>query len=475
MNSCKILIIDSHSSEMAQRLMTLIKSRSVHDVHIEGWNYISDYSYDIVLPVLISMQSQWVSFLQDLANHHNEAAIVPVISEDHFDPSETLPFLEKGFQDFIVYPYRELEVIARIERFLKNPSLDEVKNVKERLSKKWGLRKLVGKSESFREVVDKIPVVAKSDIDVLLQGDTGTGKELFARAIHYQSPRQSGPFIALNSATLPATLFENEMFGHAKEAFTDARSSRTGIIKEAEGGTLFLDEVDSLEIASQAKLLRFIEERKYKPLGSGKYSKADVRIIAASNVDLRSCINVNKFRKDLFYRLTVITLNLPSLKARREDIPLLAEHFLKKYAHRFGEKKVSPASMKMLCRHTWPGNIRELENVIQQVMIMTPDRVIEPESLPFKAEESQRVFNTFQEAKRKTVEQFEKEYVASILQLHKGNVTQAAKAAGKDRREFGRLVKKHRLALVDEKSTDPDATWIHQNDDLIFDSKKSLP
>ena len=466
MNFYKILIIDSDRSEIARSLMKLIRSRSVYGAHIEGWNHLSDHAYDLVLPVVISQQTQWVTFLQDLANRYNEAAIVPVISEADFNSLETLTLFENGFQDFIVYPYRELEVIARIERFLKKPSLDEVKDVKERLFEKWGLRKLVGKSEIFLEVVNKIPVVAKSDIDVLLQGETGTGKELFARAIHYQSPRRSGPFIALNSATLPATLFENEMFGHVKEAFTDAKSSRSGIIKEAEGGTVFLDEVDTIERASQAKLLRFVEERKYRALGSGKYTDADVRIIAASNTDLRLRVTANKFRQDLFYRLNVITLTLPPLRERREDIPLLVDHFIKKYAHRFGEKSLSPGAMKMLSLHTWPGNIRELENVIQQIMVMTPHRIIEPESLPFEVAESQqgRDFSPFHEAKRKSVEQFEKEYLSEILLFHKVNITQAAMAAGKDRREFGRLVKKYQLSFEDEDSTNPDTSSAHQDD-----------
>ena len=201
-------------------------------------------------------------------------------------------------------------------------------------------------------------------------------------------------------------------------------------------------------------------------LGAGKYTEADVRIIAASNADLRLRVNANKFRQDLFYRLNVITLTLPPLRERREDIPLLVNHFLKKYAHRFGEKELSLGAMKMLSLHTWPGNIRELENVIQQIMIMTPHQVIEMESLPLEVAESQqgRDFSPFHEAKRKTVEQFEKEYLSEILNFHKGNITQAAMAAGKDRREFGRLLKKYRLSFEDEKSTNPDTSSDHQDD-----------
>ncbi len=446
--------------------MNLIRSRSPYDAHIEGWDHLPDRPYNLVLPVLKSGAAQWNSFLQDLANRYKRAAIAPVVSEENFRCSETLTLLENGFPDFILYPYREIDVIATIERFLKKPSFGEVESAKKRLSEKRTLKKLVGKSQAFLEVISKIPVVAKSDVDVLLQGETGTGKELFARAIHYLSLRRSGPFVAVNSATLPTGLFENEMFGHKKEAFTDAKSSREGIIKQAEGGTIFLDEIDTLESISQAKLLRFLEEKAYKPLGAGRYVKADVRIIAASNTDLRLRINANKFRRDLFYRLSVITLTLPPLRKRLEDIPALVNHFLKKYERRFGAKELSPATLKMLLIHNWPGNIRELENVIQQVMIMTPHQVIEPESLLFEAEEAEQgLSNTFQEAKKKTVEQFERKYLSEILGLHKGNISRAAKAAGKDRRAFGRLVKKHRLFLNNEKTTHHDATKVRQDED----------
>ena len=440
----KILIIDSYRSEMSRDLQRLFNSRNSYDADIKEWNCLPDNPYDLVLPILLpGGKEQWESVLQDLANHYEGAAIVPVIHEDNFHDFDVLNPLKNWASDFIVYPCRELEITVRIEKILKKVSLDEVENAKKGLFEKHGLKKLVGKSEAFLEVVNKIPIVARSDVDVIIQGETGTGKELFARAIHYQSFRRSAPFIAVNSANLPAALFENEMFGHAKEAFTDARSFCPGIIKEAERGTIFLDEIDAIEKTSQAKLLRFLEDREYKPLGSGKYAKSDVRIIAASNTDLLSRVKANEFRQDLLYRLNVISLNIPPLRERREDIPLLANHFLKKYARRFGVKELSHDSMKIISSHSWPGNIRELENVIQHSMIITPHQIIEPEFLPLKGEGSQPC-NSFQEAKRKNTEQFEREYINNILRLHNGNISQAAKTAGKERSAFGRMVKKYR-------------------------------
>ncbi len=358
-----------------------------------------------------------------------------------------------------------MDAIPRIERVLKKAAFDETEEVKRRLSKKWGLKKFVGKSPSFVQVVSKIPLVANSDVSVIIQGETGTGKELLARALHYLSPREGYPFLPVNSAALPATLFENELFGHAKEAFTDARSSRPGLIREAEGGTIFLDEVDTLDPASQAKLLRFLEEKEYRPLGSGKAIKTNVRVIAASNTELKASMEAGRFRQDLFYRLNVVPLTLPPLRERREDIPILANHFLKKYERKFGAKRFSPAAMEKLSLHPWPGNIRELENMVQHVMIMVPDRVIGPESLPFAAQDDQqpKMFHNFQEAKRKAIETFERAYISNLLRIHDGNITRAAKASGKDRRAFGRLVKKHRLPVTGERSISDDLTKDNQN------------
>lgn len=338
------------------------------------------------------------------------------------------------------------------ERVLEKPAFHEIEEVKARLSETWGLKKLVGNSPSFLKVVDNIPLAAKSDVNVLIQGETGTGKELFARALHYLSSRAKYPFFSVNSAALPVTLFENELFGHAKEAFTDARTSQPGLIHEAEGGTVFLDEINSLEPASQAKLLRFLEEKEYKPLGTGRSVKANVRIIAASNANLKKNMKEGKFRQDLFYRLNIVPLALPSLRERREDIPILAKHFLKKYERKFGTRRFSSAAMEKLSLYSWPGNIRELENIVLQVMILVPDEVIGPESLPFSLEGGDRsqTCQPFQEAKKKVINAFEMEYLSDILSLYHGNITRAAKAAGKDRRVFGRLVKKHKLYLGSE-------------------------
>jgi DNA-binding NtrC family response regulator len=331
----------------------------------------------------------------------------------------------------------------------KKPVPGEIEEVKERLTEKWVLQKLVGKSPAFLDVVKKIPVVAKSDVHVLIQGETGTGKEVLARALHYLSLRKERPFVPVNSAALPAALLENELFGHTREAFTDAKSFRPGLVYEAERGTIFLDEVDTLERASQAKLLRFLEAREYRPLGSGKPIKADVRTIAACGPGLKYKVEAGAFRHDLFYRLNVISLKLPPLRERREDIPLLIHHFLNKYRAQFGKKGFSREALERFFHYDWPGNIRELENTVQRSMILASNDVMGPDSLPSweQVGDGSGTCQPFQEAKRKAIETFERDYLAHILSLFNGNITRAAEAAGKDRRVFGRLVKKYKPFL----------------------------
>jgi transcriptional regulator with PAS, ATPase and Fis domain len=332
---------------------------------------------------------------------------------------------------------------------LNASTFDEVEAVKRRLAERWGLKKIIGVTPAFVDAVKKIPRVAKSDVNVLIQGETGTGKEFFARAIHYLSHRDKGPFIPVNSATLPPGLFENELFGHAKEAFTDAKTARPGLVREAEGGTLFLDEINSIEPVCQAKLLRFLEDKAYRPLGSRKHIKAEVRIVSACNANLDQAVSACQFRADLYYRLNVVSLTLPPLRERAEDIPILVDHFLGKYRQRFGQKTFSSASMEILCRHPWPGNVRELENVVQRAMIMSVSDVIEPQVLPFSGPmDDSRGGENFTEAKKRAIETFERAYVSRMLLAYDGNITMAAKASGKDRRVFGRLVKKYGLSHI---------------------------
>jgi transcriptional regulator with PAS, ATPase and Fis domain len=305
-------------------------------------------------------------------------------------------------------------------------------------------RYLIGQNYLFLKEIEKIPIVAKCDASVLVYGHTGTGKEVCVRAIHYLSPHASKPFVAVNCGAIPPDLAENELFGHKYGAFTGASKEKPGLIQEAEGGFLFLDEVDSLSQAAQVKLLRFLQEKTYRPLGSTKERKANVRVVAAMNIHPAESVKLGRLRKDLFYRLNVISIELPPLSARLDDIPLLANHFLNKHATGYGKRvSLSPKALRTLKSYGWPGNVRELEHVIERAVIFANDEVID--ELPeFQADNGTEPLS-FKEAKQQVVEEFEKRYISELLAVHNGNISRAALAAQKHRRAFLHLIQKYRI------------------------------
>jgi DNA-binding NtrC family response regulator len=281
----------------------------------------------------------------------------------------------------------------------------------------------------------------------LIAGETGTGKELVARAIHSCSDRQAKPFIPVNCGTLPDHLFENELFGHTKGAFTDASSTEKGLVAEAEGGTLFLDEIDTLSASAQIKLLRFLQHREYRPLGSSKSRIADVRIIAATNTDLWQHVQAKSFREDLYHRLNVLSLTVPPLRERAADISLLAKHFLTVYSKQHHREVLSfaPGALQKLVAYSWSGNVRELEGVVQRAVLLASAPVLQYEDIDLPVMHNGIVKETFHVAKAQAVEQFEHNYLVGLMVAHQGNISQAAKTAGKDRRTLQRLLHKYSL------------------------------
>jgi DNA-binding NtrC family response regulator len=324
-----------------------------------------------------------------------------------------------------------------------------------RLQANSAQERLIGAAPVFARAIAQLPAVANAEATVLISGETGTGKELVARAIHYGGPRASFPFVAVNCGALPDTLLEDELFGHERGAFTDARSRRTGLIAEAQRGTLFLDEVESLTPRGQVALLRVLQTKTFRALGASREQSADVRFVAATNVSLPSMMHAGAFRTDLYYRLCVFSIELPALRERRTDIALLAAHFLKRHALvNAPPKTLSPAAQAVLVAYDWPGNVRELENaILRAVHLAHTDSIqVEDLGLPSSLEEAiDRAavvgadVQSFRELKKLTIEAFEREYLTSLMAMHHGNVSHAARASGKERRDLGKLLKKYRL------------------------------
>ncbi|MBZ4423239.1 sigma 54-interacting transcriptional regulator [Myxococcus sp. RHSTA-1-4] len=315
---------------------------------------------------------------------------------------------------------------------------------------------ILGRSRVHARLLALVAAAANTDAEVLIQGPSGVGKELYARLIHEQSARAPHPFIPVNCGALPPELFENELFGHVGGAFTGARSRNRGLVAEAEHGTLFLDEIDALPLANQVKLLRLIQEKEYRPLGDSRLHRSDVRIVAATNADLLAETQAGNFRFDLFFRLRVLPIEVPALRERPEDIQPLLEHFLQHYAAEYGRAPVSfsPEAMERLLTYSWPGNVREVENCARFLLCTRAGTRVEVEHLPLLTElpggrgrvEAQRqARESFQAAKRRVVEAFEKAWVEESLVEHEGNIAAAARASGKHRRAFFELMRRHGL------------------------------
>jgi len=360
--------------------------------------------------------------------------------------------LEAGAADFVSAPFTDDELGLRLARLARRDELAAASPSELPASAHPRIRDFIGSSPAFMRQVARLPTFAGCDAGVLILGETGTGKEVCAQAIHYLSARASRPWVAVNCGALPTELIENELFGHVKGAYTTASGARAGLVREAEGGTLFLDDIDCLPQAAQAKLLRFLQEGEYRPVGSNAVQRADVRVIAASNHRLPELVAAGAFRQDLFFRLNVLTLTLPPLRERRDDIAGLALFFLRRFALQFKRPVagLAPAALARLLQHEWPGNVRELKHVIERAVLLAGSTTLgaddidfgEPagaEAMPGNADDS------FRAAKARVVEHFERSFIENLLALHGGNVTHAAQAAGKNRRAFFELMRKHRI------------------------------
>jgi len=346
--------------------------------------------------------------------------------------------MRAGAFNYLTKPFRTDEILLQVSRALEARGLrKELQRLRKEVRSHYGLENIVGTSAKMKRVFETVAQISDAPANVLIVGESGTGKELVARAIHYSSSRCRGPFLPVNCAAIPETLLESELFGYLRGAFTDAKKDRKGLFREASGGTLFLDEISETALNLQAKLLRVIEDKEVRPLGATKGERVDVRIIAASNRDLDQLVGEGRFRQDLFYRLNVIRIDLPPLRERPEDIPLLIEHFVQKFADRTKRKVagLTEEALSALSGYPWPGNVRELEHAIERALLLGKGERIEVRDLPpqLLARSNGQISLDQALSKHYTIKDLEREYVKRVLEATAGNKTEAATILGVDR------------------------------------------
>lgn len=361
--------------------------------------------------------------------------------------------IRKGAYDFITKPFDHDELVHRLTKALERGRLlQENLVLREQVCGTDVFQDFVGSSPPMRRIYDTIEMLSQTDVTVLITGESGTGKNLAARAIHDLGPRKGAPFVRVSCPTVPENILESELFGYARGAFTHATTDRKGLVEEAHGGTLFLDEIGDISPAIQTKLLQVLEDKEFKPLGQTRSVRVDVRVIAATNRDLKAKMDRREFREDLFYRLCVVELPMPSLRSRPEDVPLLAEHFLARYGLQYGtgRKHLAPEAVARLLTHEWKGNVRELENLMKRAAVMGSGPHVGLADLGWDRQECLAVLpagndpagSRYREAKQAVLQAFNRRFLTRALERSAGNVTRAAEASGLERQSFQQLMRK---------------------------------
>ncbi|MCP9446239.1 MAG: sigma-54 dependent transcriptional regulator [Nitrospira sp.] len=398
--------------------------------------------FDLAITDLRLRDEDGLDVTEELLRIHPGLPVI--ILTAHGSIPNAVEAMQRGAFGYLTKPFDDKDLKASIEKALAQQRMSrEIQRLKSLVKELYGLENVVARSPAMQRLFQQIAQVADSDATILLFGETGTGKEVMARVIHTNSRRSKGPFVALNCAAIPETLFESELFGHVKGAFTSAHGAKRGLFQMANGGTLFLDEIGEMPLSMQAKLLRAVQEREVREVGAETTTKVDVRIIAATNKDLGEAVKHGRFRNDLYYRISVVPLFIPPLRDRRDDIPLLAQHFLKLSAARANKeiKGFTPAALHRLMVNPWLGNVRELENVIEKAVVMSRQDMITPDLLPSVGVSPEAPLKPLTEAR----EEFERTYLKNLLQLTGGNISRAAQFAGRYRADFYKMLKKYGL------------------------------
>jgi DNA-binding NtrC family response regulator len=424
------------------------EARAVHSAH-ECIEFLNTHSVDIVVTDVAMPGMSGIELCAHLREHHRDVLAIVVTGQTGLDLA--IAAIRVGAYDFITKPVKMDALTIAVARAMDHVNLRrELQRLRSSTGPSSELGGIVGSSSAVREMVELIRRVSDSDATVLVSGESGTGKELVARAIHRLSPRRDQPFIAVNCAAVPAPLLESELFGHVRGAFTDAKQARSGLFVQARRGTMFLDEIGEMPIEMQVKLLRVLQERKLRPVGGDEEQPFEARIITATNKDLETEVEEKRFRGDLFYRINVVAIPVPPLRARTGDVLLLAQFFLKRAATRISKpvQGISEPAARLLMDYDWPGNVRELENCIERAVALCRLDDITVEDLPTKVRDyhkQQIVISTEIPAELITLEEMERRYVRQVMLAVRGNKSQAAKILGIDRRSlYRRLEPQHR-------------------------------
>jgi two-component system response regulator HydG len=442
----RILVVDDQRNMRATTALVLRQAGHAVEEAEDGAaarRRMQSETFDVVLTDLRMPNGDGMAVLESSRQLAPEAQVIVMTAYGTIESA--VDAIRRGAYDFLAKPFKEDELLLRVSKALeKRRLLGEVSVLAGEFRRRYGLEHIVGRSPAIRDVLDRVVRVGPTDATVLISGESGTGKELVARALHVASRRGDRPFIPVNCAAITETLLESELFGHARGAFTGATRARRGLFEEANGGTLFVDEVGETAPGFQARLLRALQDGEVRRVGESMPIQVDVRIIAATNQDLRRAIAEKRFREDLFYRLNVVPLRIPPLRERREDVPLLAAHFLHRYGARTGEAKaLTPEALDALSRHDWPGNVRELENVIEQAAALTPGHEIRAADVHVErnagapAAERRTLAAAVEEAERRAVE--------DALARCGGDLARVARELGVSATTLWRKMKRHGL------------------------------
>lgn len=404
--------------------------------------------------VLLDIQMPGIDGIETLKRIKEEEPLVPVVMMSaHGTIEKAVQSMKLGAYDFITKPFASDRLLITVSNALINSSLKkEVDELKRELKDKYQFQNIIGQSGVMQEVFRAIEKVVDSNVTVVIQGESGTGKELIARAIHYHSKtRSANAFVAVNCSALPESLLESELFGHEKGSFTGAAGRRIGKFEQADGGTVFLDEIALMTPATQAKVLRVLQEKEFERVGGNELVKVDTRVVSATNRDLEEAVKKEEFREDLFYRISVFPIKLPALRERKEDIPLLAAHFLTKYATQEGKEieDISPDALELLMAYHWPGNVRELENAIERAIVLANPPEIATKDLPNSVRSlgEKKIYES--DSKLSTwIEKLEEEALRQALLECEGNISQTAKKLGIGRATIYRKAKKYGLPML---------------------------